>query len=154
MFHRILVAWDSSAHAQRALAESIELTRAIDGELSIICVGPEMTDMVLGYAAPASSFERLRADIEAAHREALDAAVATVPKDIPVEGLLRIGDPATEIVEAARAGGHDLIVMGSRGRGALGSLLLGSVSHRVLHSSPVAVMVVPADDEPAPTADS
>ena len=49
--------------------------------------------------------------------------------------------PHDGIVEAARSRGADLIVMGSHGRGALGSLLLGSVAQKVLAHSTVPVLV-------------
>ena len=52
------------------------------------------------------------------------------------------GDPAHAIVDIAERFGCELIVMGSRGTGTLRSALLGSVSHEVLHSSGIPLVIV------------
>src|SRR4051812_50028176 len=72
----------------------------------------------------------------------LRAAADQVPDDLPLTTRLLDGDPPRELLRAAREGEHDLIVMGSRGRGRMTSALLGSVSNRVMHDSPVPVMIV------------
>jgi len=56
--------------------------------------------------------------------------------------LLREGDPAEEIVQAAREGGFDLIVVGHRGLSPIKAFLLGSVSNRVVTHAPCSVLVV------------
>jgi nucleotide-binding universal stress UspA family protein len=54
------------------------------------------------------------------------------------------------LVRRLKDGHHDLVVMGSRGRGAVRATLLGSVRHYVLHHSPVPVLIVHAAQAPRP----
>jgi nucleotide-binding universal stress UspA family protein len=147
MFNRLLIAFDNSPHADRALGEAVELARAGNATLTILAVAPEVYDMTLGYVAPPADFKGVRDQIEDGFQTMLGAAAEGVPGDVPVTTLLRRGDPASAILDEVDSGKYDLIVMGSRGRGELRSLLLGSVSHRVLQSSPVPVLVVHASTD-------
>lgn len=151
MFHRILIAFDQSPHAYRALAEAIELAQNNHAELTVIGVAPEPSLWAAesGYIAPPVSIGELDEQNKRAWRAMLDAAIASVPDDLPVTSVLRQGSAGTEIVREAEDGHHDLIVIGSRGRGELRSLLLGSVSHHVLQASDVPVLVVRAVREAA-----
>ena len=69
-------------------------------------------------------------------------AVRSLPDDIRATSKAVTGNPGPEIVEQAAVGGHDLVVVGSRGRGEVESLFLGSVSQHVSHASPVPVLIV------------
>jgi nucleotide-binding universal stress UspA family protein len=62
--------------------------------------------------------------------------------DMNYTSSYRVGHAAEEILRAAKKAKVDLIVMGSRGRGTIGSLLLGSIAQSVLSASEVPVMVV------------
>jgi nucleotide-binding universal stress UspA family protein len=132
--------------ARRALADAIELARACNGRLTLLAIAPQPAAWAFsGYDVPVD-VDRLAQGVERNYDAMLDAAVSTVPQDVPVTRILRRGTPGPAIVEAANAGEHDLVVMGCRGRGELRSLLLGSVSHHVLHGSRVPVLVVGAPD--------
>ena len=71
-----------------------------------------------------------------------------MPDDLPVRSLLRHGHAGPEIVAEIRASRHDVVVLGARGLGRIGSLA-GSVSQYVLHHAKVAVFVAHAPP-PAP----
>ncbi len=142
MFRRILVAFDGTPHARAALAEAVRLAHANNGRLTVLVVVPNASLwMGAAWEAPVS-LAALDRSTEQAYQAILDRAVDDVPLDLPVVKLLRRGAVATEIIAQVRSGDYDAIVMGSRGRGELRSLLVGSVSHRVVQASPIPVLVV------------
>jgi nucleotide-binding universal stress UspA family protein len=149
VFRDLLVAFDGSSHAQRALAEARDLAQANAGRLTVMTVVPEPSTWALssGYGA-AVNLDALMAEIELEYQTMLDRALDTMADDVPVNKTLTRGPAGPSIVAEARANDHDLIVMGSRGRGELRSLLLGSVSHHVLQASPVPVLVVHVPEDP------
>lgn len=151
MFHDILVAFDGSTSARQALTEAVELAHCNHAALTVMTVMPTTNPWTLGggYYVPVN-LDELNQQAERNYERLLEDAVAIVPDDLPVTTILDRGAPDTAIVEQARAGHHDLIVMGSRGRGDFRSLLLGSVSHHVLQSSPIPVLVVHASDHAEP----
>lgn len=145
MFRRILVPLDGSEHADRALEEAIDIARLGGGSLRLVAVVPPVSSFVLGgpVAAPVD-VSVLREDIKRDCEALLEAAMQKLPAELDSSSVVLEGRPAAAIVEEAGAAGSDLIAMGSRGRGNIRSALLGSVSHEVLHSSPVPVLVVHA----------
>lgn len=148
MFTRILVAVDGSRHADRALAEGIDLAQRTGGRLTIISCAPDPSAWeVSGGAYAGVDLTALRRELDAEHEKLLDQARASVPDDLPVITRLLRGHAAERILEEFAGGDHDLLIMGSRGRGGLKSVLLGSVSHQVVSAAPSAVLVVHDDAE-------
>lgn len=147
MFRRILVAVDNSPAADRAVAEAIDMARNSHATLTVMTVRPATNPWALGggYYVPVD-FDVVDQRAERHFQQVLERALDRVPDDVPVTSVLGRGVAGAAIVDQARSGDHDLIVMGSRGQSELRSLLLGSVSHRVLQSSAVAVLVVHADE--------
>jgi nucleotide-binding universal stress UspA family protein len=141
---RLLVATDGSEHAIRAAAFAARLTQEMQGvEVTLVTVGHIPSAALAGPASGVMiDLGALEDQLERAGQAILTESQAQFPKDTRVTRSFRSGDPATEIISAAKAAQADLIVIGSRGLGEIGGLILGSVSERVLHGSPVPVVVV------------
>ena len=147
MFRSILVGFDGSPHAERALSEAVAIARADHATLTVLAVVPDpslLTGMgSLGFAG--ASFALAESELEHDYATHLDAAVEALPHDLSVTKLLVHGRPGPAIVHEAREGHHDLVVVGSRGLGPAASIVLGSVSGYVLHHLPGAALVVHAE---------
>jgi nucleotide-binding universal stress UspA family protein len=141
MFKRILVAWDGSEHAKRALAEAIDIAWSQEASLTLLTVAT-LQPVGPGLVPPISETDLLKGA-----EEILASGEALVPEGIAIWGRTALGHPGTEILERAAAADHDLIVLGSRGRGAVRSAVLGSVSHFVLNHGTVPMLVVHDDGE-------
>mgnify|MGYP001791533588 FL=1 len=146
MFHKILVGIDGSAHSVAALAHAIDIAQTENASLTLItALQPYPLYGMVGIegALPAVEFDPgLDAALKADARGVLDAAAATVPADVACEARLVDGRVTDVLLDAIRSGNHDLVAIGSRGRGDITSMVLGSVSHNLIHHSPVPVLLV------------
>lgn len=135
---QIVVGVDSSPESLFALDTAADIGAPAEAELVVVFVlhhGPELAFSAAATAECEWAFDSAAVDIEAT----VVAALSTYPGTWRVEH--RYGDPATELIDAARQCGARLIVVGHRGRGRLADALLGSVASRLVHDSPVSVLV-------------
>ncbi len=141
MFKSILVAWDGSAHAERALSEAVDLARTQGARLTLLTVAAPVRAWAGPYVPPVTEDELMRAA-----EKIVEDGEALVPDEVPHSARTAAGHAGIELLKRAAAADHDLILMGSRGRGAIRSAVLGSVSHYVLNHADVPVLIVHADE--------
>ena len=135
MFTRILLAIDGSDYSKQALPAAIEVAKKLEGFVFVLHVSEHDRGraVVFSLESPAEA-TKLVYDTVATLREAGVDAGGEVHD-------VAFGHVAKDIVETARMKGSDLIVMGSRGLSDVQGLLLGSVTHKVMQLSHVAVLV-------------
>jgi nucleotide-binding universal stress UspA family protein len=144
VFLNILIPFDGSPDADEALAQAIDLADSEHSRLTLMTGVVESPALIYFGGASAAVGEA----IESAKAEAdhiLRSARDRVPDHLPVTTVLTDQPIRSAVIQQIEQGHHDLVVMGSRGRGAIRSALLGSVSHYVLHHSPVPVLIVHAE---------
>src|SRR5437879_190638 len=146
MFQNILVAIDGSPDADQALTQAIDLAESEHARLTLfnaVVTPPAAAYFGAGGAVAATLARDAETDAETILRE----AVQRVPDGVSVIAVQSSEPVRPAIIHQIKTGHHDLVVMGSRGRGALRSVVLGSVSHFALNHSPVPVLIVHADPD-------
>lgn len=139
---KILIAVDGSEHAYRAIDAVGKMSKsALDLEATLLCVSPEPIfygDYTL------TTIQKIEED-----QKKQQTTILTKASEYAGAQGIRLGEPAraygvitNEIVRVAKDLQVDQIAMGTRGMGAISSMLLGSVAQRVLHQSPVPVLLV------------
>lgn len=138
MYEKILVAVDHSEISARALQAAQELAALSHGAVWVLHLREREMAGKMGILVSSESGDDAS--------EAVTAAVdALTQAGIKAQGTVRdtvFGYAAREIVSDAREHGADVIVMGSRGRGDLAGLLLGSTAHKVIHLADRPVLIV------------
>jgi len=135
---RFLIGTDGSPGGLEAVRQGIALARRANAAVTVVYVRPAPLPMLgdpFYQCALTKDFGVARAALAQASREVSAAGL---------EGETEIleGSAADRIVEFASSRSADLIVVGSRGRGAIAGALLGSVSESIVHKADCPVLVV------------
>ena len=140
MFKTIVWANDGSESAEKALP----LVKALAKEGGATVTIVHVVERVEGIGAVGIPHRADEPEVQA-QLQKLAAALTEEGINATLEIRGDVGTrPAHAVVEVARSRGADLIVAGTRGRTAIGGLLVGSVTSRLLHIAPCPVLVVPA----------
>ncbi len=138
---KVLVAIDGSDSALRALRYVIEHSDMFGGAPEVILLNVHLpipsprAKAVLGHEVVEQYYKDEAEELLAPARALLAGTRCKVIEQ-PV-----VGQPASEIIDAAKKHGCGMIVMGTHGRSALGNLFMGSVAMRVIGESPIPVLV-------------
>ena len=144
MFHTIVWATDGSELSARALPFAKEIAQADDAELVVLHVNQLLTGRAGGWPLYADEPDK---------REELEAVVDELRADGVRARLLIVTSGAASVGEtlgaAARHARADLIVMGTHGRGAIRTALLGSVTKKLIQFAGCPVLAIPVTHLPA-----
>ena len=137
---RIIVALDGSDASIKAARMAADIALRFGAKLSFVHVVPKLV-------LPPDVYGLTIAEVEKEHRayadRLLERAVASLEEpSLEVSVSVLYGSPAEAIAGEAAASDVDLVVVGSRGHGAVARMFLGSVSDRLVHISPKPVLVV------------
>jgi nucleotide-binding universal stress UspA family protein len=154
LFEKILVPLDGSEHSLKALEIAIQIAKRFGGKITLIhvysvtirpVIMPEPTSLTPPMIPVMTSAEVSKA-VEATRKAGAsiltDGEQKVKAEGVQVERALREGHTVQEIVETAKEGMFDLIVIGGRGISKIRELLLGSVTDGVIHHAPCPVLVV------------
>ncbi len=153
---KILLATDGTRYSDAAAAMITKLRLGSEDSVKVISVVdmavPLAVDIYGGYLPDTTELEKsARENASKVVEESMAKLTTAVQSDgVTIEGDVLFGSPDSRIVETAEEMHADLIVIGSHGYKRWERLLLGSVSHSVVHHAHCSVLVVRTDaaDEP------
>ncbi len=141
LYRKILVGYDGSENANRALGRAIELVRRTEGELTIVVVAEAVSHAAY---AMGQSYRPIHANMVDYAKNVLSGGSERAKQAgiTGVHGSVEEGRPADMILARASEIKADLIVLGRRGISGIERLLLGSVSSSVMRHSTSDVLIV------------
>jgi nucleotide-binding universal stress UspA family protein len=140
--HRVVVGVDGSSTSAKAIGFAFDFAGRHGGELVAVHA---WSDLPMDALEPVRSWDEDWAAIEERGQRLLATSLtghADRHPGVPVHRVVSLERPAQALLELAEDAA--LLVVGSHGRGTLGSMLLGSVSHAMVYHAPCPVAVVRA----------
>ncbi len=143
MLSKILVGFDNSPSAEKALDMALGLAQKNESSVTLMYVVERPTYLApIGGEAEFQTVEKVVEEIATLGIEMLRMKKVEVEKrGVKIETKLVEGNPGDELIKESGTGEYDLVVVGTRGMGRLRSLLLGSVSNKVAHYSKIPVLL-------------
>ena len=140
---RILVPTDFSEHAEESFAQALEFAKTFEARIELLHIY-DIPDLATVYELT------FPAEVDAGIRKAASRKLEEWKKRATAEGIeasthLVFGQPSRAIVDRARESKTDLIVMATRGLGAIKHMLLGSVAERTIRTAPCPVLTIGAN---------
>lgn|SRR5690554_4920066 len=138
----VLVPFDGSESAKRAVQYLVDFAKVYP-EIHVHLLNVQREPNLYGNYVPATMLEDLRKGA-VNHAKQVNATAAQVLQAAGIKHEVHevVGDVVTEVVAAVKRLGCNTVVMGTRGMGSLGNLVMGSVATRVVHDVPVPVLLV------------
>jgi len=143
-YKKMLLATDGSDHALSAAKQAAQLAKDMGAEVEVLGIAV-IHPMYGGMHMGAAGISGLEQEVEQAATDAVrDTTAVFTEAGLSPKSVVSVamGSAAGAICQEADDIGADLIVIGSRGLGRAGSLLVGSTSRDVLHHAKVPVLVV------------
>ena len=143
---KLLAALDLSNSTPAVLREARSWTRRLSAQLYLVHVAAPDPDFIGYKAGPDTVRDAMAHTFHREHQQLEAAAIEMRKEGIDTTALLLQGPTAEMILKEADKLSVDVILMGSRARGAIHDLIVGSVSKQVLHKSTRPVLLVPPRD--------
>lgn len=143
---KLLAALDLATTTPAVLREARSWARRLSAQLTLVHVAAPDPDFVGYQAGPDTVRDAMARTFHREHQQ-IEAAAQELRKDgVDATALLLQGPTAEMILKESDKLSVDAIVMGTRARGALHDLIVGSVSKQVLHQSTRPVLLIPPRD--------
>jgi len=140
---RIVVAVDWSEPAFSAVQEVCKLYKPTELTLVHAVDLGILESPVAAQAMNLQGYDEFRKGMLDAGRQLMEQTAGLVPPTVPsVKRVCELGHPARVVLDAVLSASADLVVVGSRGRGRMAEMTLGSVSHRILMTTPCSTLIV------------
>jgi nucleotide-binding universal stress UspA family protein len=134
---KILAAVDGSEASMHAVRKALEIADKMGGEVTLAHVVPHVfVPAEVPFDAGRLAEEALRAGEALLQQAATEIGRPAIPR------VCLRGGPGESLAELAETGNFDLVVVGSKGRGAVSRMLVGSITDRLVHICKRPVMVV------------